>query len=73
MTMTKREMTVIARQARRHGYFSRGELSGWVQCPRCREDVTGYRTVNPVTSRYTTMAHALDAAMLVHLPYCDAS
>lgn len=69
---TKREMTAVARQARRHGYFAKGTagMEGYVKCPQCGEEVTGYRRANPVTSRYTTMAVALDVAMLAHLPYC---
>ena len=69
-TMTKREMTEIARKARRHGYYSRSELRGYVICPQCREEVDGYRAIDSKTFRYTTMTRALDEGMLAHLPYC---
>lgn len=70
--MTKREMIEVARAARRHGYYARGNagLEGYVLCPQCRQEITGYREINLDTIRRITMTAALDKAMLEHLPYC---
>ena len=71
-TLTKAQMTTIARKARRHGYYAVGTLGleGYVQCPQCRERVEGYRQIDLTTGKRWTMTRALDTAMLAHLPYC---
>lgn len=68
--MTKAEMLKVARQARRHGYYRRSELTGYVLCPRCRAEVEGYLRIDMATLRRVTWTRALDEAMLAHLPEC---
>ena len=43
MSRTRREITELARQARRHGYYAVGTLGleGYVQCPECGHRVEG--------------------------------
>jgi hypothetical protein len=69
-TMTKREMTAIARKARKYGHYRIDHLRNYVLCPQCREQVTGWRTISSTTGRYSTVTASLDEAMLAHLPYC---
>lgn len=72
-TMTRKRMLELARQARRHGYFRRDDREGYVRCPLCREDVTGYRDYDRRTWKLQSMTAALDAGMVAHLAECESS
>ena len=65
--LTKRRVSELARQARRHGYYQRSERQGWVYCPLCRQEVTAPRFIDYVKGRYETWPFALDRAMREHL------
>ena len=73
---TKRDVTELARKARRHGYYTIGTtgLEGYVLCPKCGFHVEGYRQIDIGTGKRWTMTRALDEAMAAHLAYpCEDS
>lgn len=70
--VTKKDMTAVARLARRYGYYQErpGSLDVYVICPQCKERVDGYLEIDLKTFKRFTPTRALDKAMMLHLPYC---
>lgn len=73
--VTKTQARALARRAREYGYF-RGEPgnatapAAWVNCPECRDKVTGWSSYPHRTS---DLMRGLDAAMVDHLTMGDCS
>ncbi|MBK8246354.1 MAG: hypothetical protein IPK85_03000 [Gemmatimonadetes bacterium] len=70
--VTKKDMLVVARAARKYGHYQDrpGSLEVYVNCPQCKEKVIGYLEIDLTTFKRFTPTRALDKAMMLHLPFC---